>query len=91
MSNPSRTATDFDTTFLTDMSRRVLIGDGAMGTMLQAADLTLDDFNNLEGCNEILNDTRPDVLADIHRAYFCLLYTSPSPRDQRGSRMPSSA
>ena len=70
MSNPSRTATDFDTTFLTDMSRRVLIGDGAMGTMLQAADLTLDDFNNLEGCNEILNDTRPDVLADIHRAYF---------------------
>ncbi len=52
------------------MSRRVLIGDGAMGTMLQAADLTLDDFNGLEGCNEILNDTRPDVLADIHRAYF---------------------
>ncbi|GAA3714527.1 methionine synthase [Gordonia hankookensis] len=60
----------YDTTFLTAMSRRVLIGDGAMGTMLQAADLTLDDFNGLEGCNEILNDTRPDVLADIHRAYF---------------------
>ena len=70
MSDPTRTDSDFDTTFLTDMSRRVLIGDGAMGTMLQAADLTLDDFNNLEGCNEILNDTRPDVLADIHRAYF---------------------
>ena len=61
---------DFDTTFLSAMSRRVLIGDGAMGTMLQAADLTLDDFNNLEGCNEILNDTRPDVLEGIHRAYF---------------------
>ena len=61
---------DFDTTFMSAMSRRVLIGDGAMGTMLQAADLTLDDFNGLEGCNEILNDTRP-----------CLLYTSPSPRD----------
>ncbi|WAC55407.1 methionine synthase [Gordonia sp. SL306] len=60
----------YDTTFLTAMSRRVLIGDGAMGTMLQAADLTLDDFNGLEGCNEILNDTRPDVLAGIHRAYF---------------------
>ena len=30
--------------------------------MLQAADLTLDDFLGLEGCNEILNDTRPDVL-----------------------------
>ena len=38
--------------------------------MLQAADLTLDDFLGLEGCNEILNDTRPDVLKDIHRAYF---------------------
>ncbi len=41
-----------------------------MGTMLQAADLTLDDFNGLEGCNEILNDTRQDVLEHIHRAYF---------------------
>ena len=60
----------YDTSFLSAMSRRVLIGDGAMGTMLQAADLTLDDFLGLEGCNEILNDTRPDVLADIHRAYF---------------------
>ncbi|MEO9330140.1 methionine synthase [Gordonia aurantiaca] len=61
---------DFDTTFMSAMSRRVLIGDGAMGTMLQAADLTLDDFRGLEGCNEILNDTRPDVLEGIHRAYF---------------------
>ncbi len=47
-----------------------MIGDGAMGTMLQAADLTLDDFRGLEGCNEILNETRPDVLRHIHRAYF---------------------
>ncbi|MFC7752651.1 methionine synthase [Tsukamurella soli] len=57
-------------TFLEAARRRVLIGDGAMGTMLQAADLTLDDFRGLEGCNEILNDTRPDVLEAIHRAYF---------------------
>ncbi|MGV7541092.1 homocysteine S-methyltransferase family protein, partial [Mycobacterium kansasii] len=56
--------------FLEAASSRVLIGDGAMGTMLQAADLTLDDFLGLEGCNEILNDTRPDVLEGIHRAYF---------------------
>ncbi|WP_336670296.1 methionine synthase [Tsukamurella sp. USMM236] len=56
--------------FLEAASSRVLIGDGAMGTMLQAADLTLDDFLGLEGCNEILNDTRPDVLEEIHRAYF---------------------
>src|SRR5690348_3137091 len=45
-----------------------------MGTMLQDAgergDLVLDDFAGLEGCNEILNDTRPDVVAGIHRAYF---------------------
>ncbi len=52
------------------LEQRVVIGDGAMGTMLQAADLTLDDFLGLEGCNEILNDTRPDVLKHIHRAYF---------------------
>src|SRR5689334_12792934 len=45
-----------------------------MGTMLQDAgergDLVFDDFAGLEGCNEILNDTRPDVVAGIHRAYF---------------------
>src|SRR5690606_11830381 len=68
MSASSSTA--FDTTLLDTLARRVVIGDGAMGTMLQAADLTLDDFRGLEGCNEILNDTRPDVLRGIHRAYF---------------------
>ncbi|MGQ0479551.1 MAG: methionine synthase [Pseudonocardia sp.] len=50
------------------LADRVLIADSAMGTMLQAADLSLDDFAGLEGCNEILNVTRPDVVADIHRA-----------------------
>jgi len=60
----------YDSRFLDALTERVLIGDGAMGTMLQAADLTLDDFNGLEGCNEILNVTRPDVLRSIHRAYF---------------------
>ncbi|NLU64841.1 methionine synthase [Rhodococcus sp. HNM0563] len=52
------------------LKQRVVIGDGAMGTMLQAADLSLDDFRGLEGCNEILNETRPDVIKGIHRAYF---------------------
>ena len=52
------------------LSERVVIADGAMGTMLQAADLVLDDFDGLDGCNEILNDTRPDVVRHIHRAYF---------------------
>ena len=55
---------------LETMKQRVVIADGAMGTMLQQHDLTLDDFLQLEGCNEILNETRPDVIADIHSAYF---------------------
>ncbi len=49
---------------------RVLLADGAMGTMLQGFDLTLDDFEGHEGCNEVLNRSRPDVVAEIHRAYF---------------------
>jgi 5-methyltetrahydrofolate--homocysteine methyltransferase len=60
----------YDTDILETMSQRIVVGDGAMGTQLQDADLTLDDFNNLEGCNEILNETRPDVLETIHRNYF---------------------
>jgi 5-methyltetrahydrofolate--homocysteine methyltransferase len=48
----------------------VTVGDGAMGTQLQAADLTLDRFNNLEGCNEILNETRSNVTETIHWNYF---------------------
>src|SRR5919109_1666117 len=59
-----------DSTFLDALARRVVVADGAMGTMLQAADLVLDDFAGLEGCNEVLNDTRPDVVRSIHRAYF---------------------
>jgi 5-methyltetrahydrofolate--homocysteine methyltransferase len=60
----------FDSTLLDTLAERVVLADGAMGTMLQAADLVLDDFAGLEGCNEILNDTRPDVVRHIHRAYF---------------------
>jgi 5-methyltetrahydrofolate--homocysteine methyltransferase len=60
----------YDTDILDTLAQRVVVGDGAMGTQLQAADLTLDDFRGLEGCNEILNETRPDVLETIHRAYF---------------------
>ncbi|HEU0240199.1 MAG TPA: methionine synthase [Micromonosporaceae bacterium] len=49
---------------------RIVVADGAMGTMLQAADVTLDDFQGHEGCNEILCETRPDVIRSIHDAYF---------------------
>src|SRR2546429_5200402 len=41
-----------------------------MGTMLQAADVSLDDFEDHEGCNEILNITRPDVVRGVHEAYL---------------------
>ncbi|WP_024796351.1 methionine synthase [Tomitella biformata] len=59
-----------DSVFSRALTQRVIIGDGAMGTMLQAEDLTLDDFLQLEGCNEILNETRPDVLKAIHGAFL---------------------
>ena len=52
------------------LATRVVVADGAMGTMLQAADPSLDDFQGYEGCNEILNVTRPEVVAGIHDAYF---------------------
>ncbi len=51
---------------------RILVLDGAMGTMLQQRHLTAKDFGGaaLEGCNENLVRTRPDVVLDIHRKYF---------------------
>ncbi len=55
---------------LTALSERVLVADGAMGTMLQAQDPSLDDFAGLEGCNEILNVTRPDIVRAVHRTYL---------------------
>jgi 5-methyltetrahydrofolate--homocysteine methyltransferase len=57
--------------FLAALTDRILVADGAMGTMLQAADLDVDtDFQGLEGCNEILNVTRPDVVRGVHEAYL---------------------
>jgi 5-methyltetrahydrofolate--homocysteine methyltransferase len=54
------------------LAERVLVLDGAMGTMLQQRNLTAADFGGpaLEGCNESLNRTRPDVVREIHRAYL---------------------
>src|SRR5215475_2235280 len=51
---------------------RILVFDGAMGTMIQARDLSADDFGGreLEGCNEHLNLTRPEVIREIHRNYI---------------------
>jgi 5-methyltetrahydrofolate--homocysteine methyltransferase len=52
------------------LRERVVVADGAMGTMLQAHDPTLADFEGHEGCNEILNVTRPDIVRSVHEAYF---------------------
>jgi 5-methyltetrahydrofolate--homocysteine methyltransferase len=58
-----------------DLLRRLLrdhvvVSDGAMGTMLQAEHLTLEDFDGFDGCNEILNVTRPEVVRSIHDRYL---------------------
>ena len=52
------------------ISTRVVVADGAMGTMIQEAEPSLEDFQQLEGCNEILNVTRPDIIKSIHRRYL---------------------
>ena len=58
---------------------KILVLDGAMGTMIQRYGLNEDDFRgeilknhpvNLKGDNDLLNLTRPDVIAEIHRAYL---------------------
>ncbi|MHC4937413.1 MAG: methionine synthase [Planctomycetota bacterium] len=51
-----------------ELARRILCLDGAMGTAIQACELTADDFGGeaFDGCNEHLNLTRPDVIAKIH-------------------------
>lgn len=56
------------------LAERVLVFDGAMGTQIQAADLSQADFTldgrHLDGCNELLNLTRPEVIQAIHERYL---------------------
>ena len=58
--------------FLDAVRERVVVFDGATGTNLQLRDLSADDFGGpaLEGCNEVLVATRPDVIVDLHRSFF---------------------
>jgi 5-methyltetrahydrofolate--homocysteine methyltransferase len=58
--------------YLTALRERVLIFDGAMGTNLQLLGLSPEDFGGpeLEGCNESLISTRPDLIAQVHRSFF---------------------
>src|ERR671918_697541 len=58
--------------FLEALRERVLIFDGAFGTWVQERELTVDDFGGpeLEGCNEHVVLTRPDLIAQMHSAFF---------------------
>jgi 5-methyltetrahydrofolate--homocysteine methyltransferase len=56
--------------FLTELKRRVLVYDGAMGTSVQKHNLTQEDFWGKEGCNELLVLSRPDVIRQIHASYL---------------------
>src|SRR5579875_1970355 len=61
-----------ESAFLEAVRQRVVIYDGAMGTTLQRMNLTPEDYGGaaLDGCPEILNITRPDVITGIHASYF---------------------
>ncbi len=58
--------------YLEALAERVVVFDGATGTNLQLRNLDPDDFGGpaLEGCNEMLVATRPDVVADLHRSFL---------------------
>ena len=56
--------------FLEQIRRRVVVYDGAMGTNIQKYDLSVDDYWGKEGCNELLVQSRPDVIRAIHASFF---------------------
>ncbi|HVM00004.1 MAG TPA: methionine synthase [Egibacteraceae bacterium] len=57
---------------LRELDRRVLVVDGAMGTSIQALDLTAEDFACLDGCNEVLVRTRPELISEVHDAFLAV-------------------
>ncbi|NDI14976.1 MAG: methionine synthase [Actinobacteria bacterium] len=58
--------------YLQTVNERVVVFDGAFGTYVQGKDLTADDFGgqHLEGCNELLAVTRPDLIAAMHEDFL---------------------
>jgi 5-methyltetrahydrofolate--homocysteine methyltransferase len=54
------------------IAKRVLVFDGAMGTQIQRARLTAAEYGGLEGANDLLVLTRPDVIEEIHSRYFAV-------------------
>ncbi|MPZ71747.1 MAG: methionine synthase [Nitriliruptorales bacterium] len=60
------------TGFLEAVSNRVVVVDGAMGTSIQDRELSPEDFDGLDGCNEVLVRTRPDVIRSIHEEFLAV-------------------
>ena len=62
------------TSYIEAVRSRVVIFDGATGTTLQQAGLTEDDFGgpDLEGCNELLSVTRPDIIETFHDSFLAI-------------------
>src|SRR5881275_3350694 len=60
--------------YLDELGRRVLVYDGAMGTNIQRYNLSAEDFGgkSLEGCNDHLVLTRPDVIQEIHESFLAV-------------------
>lgn len=56
--------------FLARLREKVIVVDGAMGSTIQTFNLTPDDFEGLDGCNEILVDSRPKIIKEVHASFF---------------------
>ncbi|HEY0078989.1 MAG TPA: methionine synthase [Pyrinomonadaceae bacterium] len=56
--------------FLETLKERIVVFDGAMGTNIQSQNLTPDDFDGLDGCNEYLVVTKPSAIETVHAAFF---------------------
>src|SRR5215212_5794533 len=71
---PRRASASAQAPYLAELARRVLVYDGAMGTNIQRHHLTAADFGGpaLEGCNDYLVLTRPDVVQGIHESFLAV-------------------
>ena len=73
-SGNSVSAAAAESPYLAALAQRVLVFDGAMGTNIQRFHLSADDFGgkSLEGCNDHLVLTRPDVIQSIHESFLAV-------------------
>src|SRR5947209_2737502 len=69
-----RSSPPFQSRYLEELGKRVLVYDGAMGTNIQRYNLAPEDFGGkaLEGCNDNLVRTRPDVIQAIHESFLAV-------------------